>query len=79
MLAQRRAKSRPLGGCALHAPAGAAAIEAAPFGNPRPASPWALEHLNLDPVQAENVPIFCLKVGASEDGWAEIGTFPPCC
>ena len=27
------------GGCALHAPAGAAAIEAAPFGNPRPASP----------------------------------------
>ena len=37
------------------------------------------EHLNLDPVQAENVPIFCLKYGASEIGWAEIGTFPPCC
>ena len=55
----------------------APAIEAAPFGNPGPASPLALEHLNLNPVQAENVPIFCLKFGASENGWAEIGTFPP--
>ena len=36
-------------------------------------------HLNLNPVQAENVPIFCLKYGASEFGWAEIGTFPPYC
>ena len=52
---------------------------AAPFGNPRRASPLVPEHLNLNPVQAENVPIFCLKASASEDGWAEIGTFPPCC
>ena len=37
------------------------------------------EHLNLNPVQAENVPIFCLKFGAYEDGWAGIGTFPPNC
>ena len=36
-------------------------------------------HINLDPVQAENVPIFCQKFGASENGWAEIGTFPPYC
>ena len=36
-------------------------------------------HLNLDSVQAENVPIFYLKAGAFEDGWAEIGTFPPYC
>ena len=34
---------------------------AAPFGNPRHASPQALEHLNLDPVHAENDPIFCMK------------------
>ena len=34
---------------------------AAPFGNPRRASPLVPEHLNLNPVQAENVPIFCLK------------------
>ena len=39
--------------------------------------PKPLEHLNLNPVQAENVPIFCLKFDAFEDGWAEIGTFPP--
>ena len=52
---------------------------AAPFGNPRRASPRALEHLNLDSVQAENVPIFCLKFGFSEDEWAGIGTFPPDC
>ena len=38
---------------------------AAPFGNPRHASPLVPEHLNLNPVQAENVPIFCLKFGAS--------------
>ena len=31
------------------------------------------------PFVQENVPIFCLKVGSSEDGWAEIGTFPPYC
>ena len=37
------------------------------------ASPVALEHLNLNPVQEENVPIFFLKHGASENGWAEIG------
>ena len=37
------------------------------------------KHLNIDPVQTENVPIFCLKAGAFEDGWAEIGTFPPDC
>jgi hypothetical protein len=35
------------------------------------------EHLNINPVQAENVPIFCLKFRAFENGWAEIGTFPP--
>jgi hypothetical protein len=55
-----------------------------PQSNPPPCvSPGriagGLEHLNLNSVQAENVPIFCLKFGASEDGWAEIGTFPPCC
>ena len=32
-----------------------------PLVYPPAASPWALEHLNLDPVQAENVPIFGLK------------------
>jgi len=37
---------------------------AAPFGNPRRASPQALEHLNSDPVHAENVPIFCMKITA---------------
>ena len=34
---------------------------AAPFGNPRRTSPLVPEHLNLNPVQAENLPIFCLK------------------
>ena len=34
------------------------------------ASPKPLEHLNLNPVQAENVPIFCLKFGAEEIGRA---------
>ena len=43
---------------------------AAPFGNPRRASPQALEHLNVNSVQAENVPIFCLKFGAEEIGRA---------
>ena len=32
--------------------------------------PKPLEHLNLNPVQAENVPIFCLKFGAEEIGRA---------
>ena len=43
---------------------------AAPFGNPRHASPQALEHLNIDPVQAENVPIFCLKSASVNIGRA---------
>ena len=43
----------------------------------RIAGNWS--HLNINPVQAENVPIFCLKFGAYEDGWAKIGTFSPCC
>ena len=47
---------------------------------PHPAaSPEALEHLNLDPVHAENVPISCMKFSAFEIGWAGIGTFPPDC
>ena len=43
----------------------------------RIAGRWS--HLNIDPVQAKNIPIFCLKFGSSENGWAEIGTFPPDC
>ena len=43
---------------------------AAPFGNPRHAPPQALEHLNIDPVQAENVPIFCLKSASVNIGRA---------
>ena len=31
----------------------------------------ALEHLNLDPVQAKNVPIFCLKESAVQTGRAD--------
>ena len=47
---------------------------------PHPAaSPVVPEHLNLNSVHAENVPIFCMKYGAFEDGWAEIGIFPPDC
>ena len=41
-----------------------------PLVYPPAASPVTLEHLNLDPVQAENVPIFCLKFGAVNIGRA---------
>ena len=57
----------------------APAREAALLKNPPGRIAVSAEHLNIDPVQAENVPIFCLKAGALEDGWAEIGTFPPYC
>ena len=57
----------------------APARQSRPLVKPPAASPWALEHLNLNPVQTENVPIFCMKFGSSEAGWAGIGTFPPDC
>jgi len=44
--------------------------EAPPLVYPPAASPQALEHLNLDPVQAENVPIFCLKLDMEHIGRA---------
>jgi hypothetical protein len=71
---KRTKRSRHRGGVVCLAPA----IQATRPYVPHPAaSPQAPEHLNLNPVQAENVPIFCLKGSASENGWAEIGTFPP--
>ena len=39
----------------------APAIKAAPLRNPRRALSMALEHLNLNPVRTNNVPIFCPK------------------
>jgi len=58
--ARKGRKEADLKGAELIAPA----IKAAPLRIPRRASPKALEHLNVNPVQAENVPIFCLKFGA---------------
>ena len=76
-LAHLRAKSRPLGGCAPKRACGRSRNPSRPLAYPPAASPQAPEHLILNPVQAENILIFCLKDGASENGWAEIGTFPP--
>ena len=41
-----------------------------PLVYPLAASPSALEHLNLHPVHAENVPIFCMKFDAMRFGRA---------
>ena len=40
---------------------------APPLGTPRRALTKVPEHLNLDPVQAKNVPIFCLKGKISKE------------
>ena len=50
-------KESDLKGAELIAPA----IKAAPLGKPQRALTIALEHLNLNPVQVKNVPIFYLK------------------
>ena len=71
--ARKGRKEADLKGAELLAPAS----KASPLRNPRRASPVAPENLNLDPVQAENVPIFCLKERLSRIGRAAFAEQPP--
>ena len=61
-------RARLMPGCALHAPAGAAAIQAVLLKNPPGRIAGSAEHINLDPVWEKNVPIFLPKGSGSEDG-----------
>ena len=63
-LQEKNQKKQAQGALSCRAPA----RQRRPLVNPPSRIAGSLWHLNLDPVQAENVPILCLKCDTSKDG-----------